>query len=87
MTNKEAIEQIEYAIITGSVDDVQCGALKMAINALEKQTPKKPEIIINENMIKSEREVPCCAVCLQELEESIESWFCPHCGHAIDWSK
>lgn len=37
MTNEEAIEQIEYAIITGSVDDVQCGALKMAINALESQ--------------------------------------------------
>lgn len=37
MTPEEAISQIEAAVISGSIDDVQCGALKMAINALKNQ--------------------------------------------------
>lgn len=69
--------------------------LDMAIKALEKQIPKKPNKAIDSSWgIK--REVPVCPVCdyyLTEVHwlvvdgatESGKVTYCDTCGQAIDW--
>lgn len=56
-------------------------AKTMAIEALEKQIPKKP--------IKSETENKCwCPSCDDEDEMDIYGTeYCPYCGQALDWSE
>lgn len=60
-----------------------CEALDMAIDALEKQTPKTP--------IKSDREIRYCEV--WECPNCGFEWssrfvdYCYKCGQQIDWSK
>ena len=72
------------------VTGVDVPALEMAINALEKQIPKKPDCI--------EDKMWCCPVCDNNL---LPKWIkyptklmpkteglphCMSCGQAIDWS-
>ena len=53
-------------------------ALNIAIEALEKQIPKKPYDIV------------CCPLCKIEVElqpiDTEQVTYCLHCGQAIDWS-
>ena len=52
-------------------------ALALAIDALEKQIPKKPYDIV------------CCPLCKIEVElqpiDTEQVTYCLHCGQAIDW--
>lgn len=82
MTNKkDAIEELKYSIEpnqgfmecrTGTISEE---TIKLAIEALEKQIPKKP-IELN------------CPRC--RFNGIDNSWwvftYCPECGQAIDWS-
>ena len=95
MTEREAIKLLkinrpESGYIT--VNYLKCNeALKMAINALEKQIPKKPDCI--------EDKMWCCPVCDNHL---LPKWIkyptelmpkteglphCMSCGQKIDWSE
>ena len=57
--------------------------LKIAIDALEKQVPKKPEFqYVTTNGYGSYEYV--CDECGCVLGENIDD-FCPNCGQAIDW--
>ena len=53
-------------------------SLALAIEALEKQIPKKPYDIV------------CCPLCKIEVElqpiDTEQVTYCLHCGQAIDWS-
>ena len=83
MTESRAIELLEYIRETIKIE--------MAINALEKQIPKKPDCI--------EDKMWCCPVCDNHL---LHKWVkyptelmpkteglphCMSCGQKIDWSE
>lgn len=80
MTNEEAIKELKEDRALYESDIVETGdgtpegqlllALDMAIEALEKQIPKKK---------KKRNECPECGYSYA-FEE-----FCPYCGQALDW--
>ena len=96
MTESRAIELLEYIRETGNGEAPYVGcaqniAIEMAINALEKQIPKKPYCI--------EDKMWCCPVCDNHL---LHKWVkyqtdlmpkteglphCMSCGQRIDWSE
>ena len=60
-------------------------AFLVAIEALEKQLPKKPDImdyILGDINFK-------CPTCKSEYicEKGYEHFYCPNCGQKIDWSE
>lgn len=64
--------------------------LEMAIEALEKQVPKRPQ---QDEYFKHDYICSCCGEKLAEsvdddcdLQEEMAGW-CPHCGQALDWSE
>ena len=76
MTNEEAIENLKY-LISDDCTDTQhdfVKEIKIAIEALEKQIPKKPYW---------ENGVWHCKSC--GLYIFSDEYFCPVCGQAIDW--
>ena len=94
MTNKEAIERIKIHNEHHSQQErfaiYITEALNMAIEALEKQIPKKPKEK-EENQYSTFYDCPCCGGYLVskidgELCCGQEYKYCYHCGQAIDWS-
>lgn len=82
MTYEEAIKEIskmkEFAEKRGSYyGDNAIPTYTLAISALEKQIPKKPDL---DGGIY-------CPCCLHEFKENYDTTsYCPNCGQAIDWS-
>lgn len=89
MTNERAIEILnpEHREHYKSIEVVN-EACRMAISALEKQIPKKPDYegdgydengeLIYDTWI--------CPHCNHEYEVEYEDYaFCPNCGQALDW--
>ena len=96
MTESRAIELLEYIRETGNGEAPYVGcaqniAIEMAINALEKQIPKKPYCI--------EDKMWGCPVCDNHL---LPKWvkyptelmpkteglpYCMSCGQKIDWNE
>ena len=71
-------------------------SLKIAVHALEKQIPKKPNKAIDSSW-GTKKEVYVCPVCdyyltqvhfiaPQKIESNKEITYCETCGQAIDWS-
>ena len=86
MTEREAIEAIkglENIIEYWTHRPGEVVTAKLAIQALEKQIPKKPEMYIGD--YEFER-WPICPKCKGELHPNGEK-FCSDCGQAIDWSE
>ena len=85
MTYEEAIKNINALnAVCGQKDlyDAEFeSALALAIEALEKQIPKKP------TMGKyGHTECACCGWVVESFCGDLEQYpFCPHCGQAIDW--
>ena len=71
------------------VTDVDAPALEMAINALEKQIPKKPTYegdgyAPDGMFIWGEWICPCCG---RRYEVDYDDYdYCPDCGQKLDWS-
>ena len=68
---------------------ILCEALDMAIKALEKQIPKKPDLegdgYWNGQLIYDTWICPCCE---EHYEVDYEKYdCCPNCGQVIDWSE
>lgn len=93
MTFEEAKNQLEDLIqdrksfICGGDDEIykkDIEALQTAMQALEKQIPKKPiRLPANHPFYYEVGDCPFC-------EESVyvaEGEFCPSCGQALDWSE
>ena len=85
MTSKEAIETINIAMAEVEWDYPMdyTVAFEMAIEAIEKQVPKKP--------IKSDKEIRYCEVwkcpsCGFEWSSRVVS-YCYRCGQRIDWEE
>lgn len=91
MTPKEAIEELkddkklyETEIChanDGTPDGYLLQALDMAIEALEKQIPKKP-ISLGEDI---DRDVGQCPNCKEIIDTYEDYKYCSDCGQAIDW--
>ena len=89
MTENEAIKNIKDILdeCTESeeavcyVTDVDAPALEMAINALEKQMPKKPRFYAHNYY---------CSVCDNLVGNNEFEWkrfkYCDVCGQKLDWS-
>lgn len=87
MTPQKAIERleaIEEKYIHGGdedFDEKRKIAINIAINALEKQTPKKLICIEIEK---------CCPVCKEGIcligDDGNYGNYCSNCGQALDWS-
>lgn len=92
MTENEAIKILN----TFPKEDEMYDAAQMAINALEKQIPKKPNKTIDSSC-GVKKEVHVCPVCdyyltevhfiaPQKIESNKKITYCEICGQAIDWS-
>ena len=88
MTNEEArsnLEKLLHLYDDGMIDfSIIRESIKVAIDALEKQIPKKtgkPELGIS----KKYPVIIPCGNCYVELADRM--WrYCPYCGQAIDWT-
>lgn len=76
MTNE--IDRIQNAIrhIQTSVD-IDPWAMEIAVEAMEKQIPKKPKMPLDAYWT--------CPICGRKVEHQFE--YCTSCGQAIDWSE
>ena len=77
MTETEAIKVIKNNRPTSGYTILN-EALVMAINALEKQIPKKP---IKDKYVP---ELDFCPECGTEVTNCN---YCPHCGQKINWNE
>ena len=93
MTEREAVEKLKNMRLFMQIEDNknECKfteddykANEMAVQALEKQIPKKP--IKSENQVVRYVNTYYCPTCeLGITGTNIAKW-CYHCGQAIDWS-
>lgn len=92
MTAKEAREDIiENGINLNAGDFVDVEALKIAVEALEKQIPKKPELKPVDGFDSGVASSLCCPTCKNPV---INYWckrinppHCMMCGQALDWNE
>lgn len=102
MTESEAIKILKkdscYECAQGTDSPLNCEyggcrvakATRMAIQALEKQIPKKP--IIKQYFKDMEEEYLCCPTCGEILTDRIPAdnktfyFHCMNCGQKFDWS-
>ena len=91
MTEEEAIHKL-IQICESQNNEYGCGNencecyIDTAIEALEKQIPKKLIIKIHPNRIPSEQKVPYCPVCDENLEFHFHPYCC-NCGQKLDWNE
>ena len=86
MTAQEAIKRFKPIIDNEAYTDSYQDACKMAIEALEKQIPKKPDYegdgYWNGELVYDTWICPCCG---EHYEVDYENYdHCPKCGQAID---
>ena len=95
MTPKEAIDNLKY-MISGDCTDTQVDfvdEIDMAIEALEKQIPKKPTKLTHKILIDAGWIYACpnceaaCGENKYHPEVTDDEMYCPSCGQAIDWSE
>ena len=84
MTEIEAIKELhEIRPRGGIIPQKRAEAIDMAINALEKQIPKK----LKEHTQSQYGCIPVCGVCngIMDLMQG-DLNYCPNCGQKLDWS-
>ena len=94
MTESEAIREVRFNMSTIGLSDKAAKrvveARDMAINALEKQIPKKPEYEAD-GYADGELvyDYAKCPICGHDFEYGINDWgceYCSDCGQKLDWS-
>lgn len=92
MTTERAIEILDpdHREHYESIEPVN-EACRMAISALEKQIPIKPDRMTYDLLVKDGWDYACpvCGCAVGEnryVKESQEDDFCSQCGQALDWS-
>ena len=85
MTEREAIKELHKIRPRGGIiPQKRAEALDVAVQALEKQIPKKP--IKSENQVVRYVNTYYCPICeLGITGTNIAKW-CYHCGQKLDWS-
>lgn len=84
MTPQEAIKCLKAGFLS-----LPYSALEMAIEALEKQIPKKP-ILEGDGYWDGELVLDTwiCPNCDKDYEVDYDDYdYCPNCGQKIDWSE
>ena len=91
MTESEAIKELHKIRPRGGIiPQKRAEALDIAIQALEKQIPKKP--IMKQYFEDLEDEYLCCPTCGEILTDRIPAdnktfyFHCMNCGQKFDWS-
>ena len=86
MTNEEALNWFKDDLKNGKCSDEcpQCNAMEKAIEAVEKQIPKKPRASSQSGFFWC----PSCERAIKRIIEDskINISYCPFCGRALDWS-
>lgn len=96
MNVREAIIRIEEHNRIHSVKEYPFAikiteALNMAVEALEKQVPKKPTKLVSKLLIEEgwTYKCPTCGCACGEnkyhLEVTQDEFYCTQCGQALDW--
>lgn len=100
MTESKAIKEVRFNMSTIGLSDKAAKrvveARDVAIKALEKQIPKKPNKAIDSSW-GVKKEAHTCPVCdyyltevhfiaPQKIESNKKITYCETCGQAIDWS-
>ena len=92
MTENEAIKELhEIRQRGGIIPQKRAEAIDMAINALEKQIPKKP--ILKQYFDDMEEEYLCCPTCGEILTDRIpldnKDFYlhCLNCGQKLNWES
>lgn len=95
MTTQEAINMMKYRIntaikIAGKGEDGNAlEDMEMAVQALEKQIPKKPDYIADgyaDGLLCYD--YAQCPICGHDFEYGINDWecdYCSDCGQKLDW--
>ena len=83
MTYEEAIKQLN-SIAIYHFDKCTANAIDMAIDALEKQIPKKPLIRKVEDYFGNVKHT-LCPNCQETEFVFTQPCFCHHCGQALNW--
>lgn len=86
MTAAEAQKRLVCILNNNQFTKAGKKAMYLAINACEKQIPKKPtNFAIDDNGYTIyDYECPTCG---QSYRELFSFAFCIHCGQALDWEK
>ena len=93
MTTQEAIEFFKGELEGGKCSEhcVQCNANEFALQALEKQIPKKP---ILDTIFPSGVKWFRCPICNKKIVSKLGEWisgrpqkYCDNCGQKLDWSE
>ena len=77
MDNEKALEILKFNIAFGNLGHIDINALDIAIQAVEKQIPKKPR-----PRKGFEGRCVCCGVVFLDRLTN----YCGNCGQALDWS-
>ena len=91
MTKSEAIKELHKIRPRGGIiPQKRAEALDVAINALEKQIPKKPEYEAD-GYAGGELvyDYAKCPICGHDFEYGINDWgckYCSDCGQKLNWS-
>lgn len=84
MTYEEATERIECILKNNSFTKADKNALKLAIDALKRQIPRKPVIRETEDYFGYVKYI-LCPNCEKVEFGFNQPCFCELCGQAIDW--
>lgn len=91
MTKEEAIEILQEERDYAQFPQYVKKAIKIATSAIEKQIPKKPTGIYDENEsekgkgLYEEALIGGCPVCQQEVQLGMK--YCMNCGQALDFNS
>ena len=91
MTESEAIKELHKIRPRGGIiPQKRAEAIDVAINAIEKQIPKKPEYEAD-GYADGELvyDYAKCPICGHDFEYGINDWgceYCSDCGQKLDWS-
>ena len=76
---EETIKSLKEMFPKGLCEVDEYKMAQVAINALEKQIPKKP-------MFNGKNWYRCVNGCEIHKKQFEKDWYCPNCGQKLDWS-
>ena len=86
MTNEEALNNLKEWFDNDGIGEIDAVDFILALNALEKQIPKKVELYKHNGDFKWENyPCPCCGEMLGLKVNKRYVKFCPNCGQSLQW--
>lgn len=90
---EKAIDHYHYGVTHDIFSEPVTSYANLAIEALKKQTPKKPNKLIDIFLIKDGWTYACptcyCACGENKYHSDVtkDEYYCTQCGQALDWSE